>query len=227
MYYIGNDIVDQDVSGTKHTDQRFMQRVFTENERRLILESSLPEIVLWCLWAGKESAFKIVSKLAGPSVFAHRRFQNRCFEYSLKNDTDVIARGQMEYQNNRLDVFYFGNVSVVHVFAHLPVEQSDTKFRAYTDYTLFQKSSEDWRDLFTEAEKKSIRFPEAAGVRQHCKRAIAEKTGIGIQRLQIIRPSKQNIPYPPYLLIDGKPCEIDISLAHHGKWLAWAFTVPG
>ena len=74
---IGNDIVDLAEPGVagKEQDRRFMDRVFTPEERARILGAAAPALALWKTWAAKEAAYKIASKIRGKVVFAHRAFE--------------------------------------------------------------------------------------------------------------------------------------------------------
>ena len=82
-----------------------------------------------------------------------------------------------------------------------------------------------WSDNFTKEELLSIHQAESALVRLYCKKSIAEKLKITPSRLQIIRLSKERKPQPPFLLLDNRQTEIDISLSHHGSWLGWCFSM--
>ena len=82
-----------------------------------------------------------------------------------------------------------------------------------------------WADKFTAEERLSIHKAESALVRHHCKEAIAKKINISAERLQIIRPSKEGKTQAPFLLMDNEETTIDISLSHHGQWLAWCFSM--
>ena len=75
--WIGNDIVDLAEPGVagKERDARFMDRVFTPEERDRILAAAAPTLALWKTWSAKETAFKIASKLREGLVFAHREFE--------------------------------------------------------------------------------------------------------------------------------------------------------
>ena len=57
---IGNDIVDFNTSALQSNWQRrgFMDKLFSEKEQNLILNSEFPERELWLLWAMKESTYK-------------------------------------------------------------------------------------------------------------------------------------------------------------------------
>ena len=75
--WIGNDIVDLAEPGVagKERDRRFMDRVFTPEERDRILAAAAPTLALWKAWTAKETAFKIASKLREGVIFAHKAFE--------------------------------------------------------------------------------------------------------------------------------------------------------
>ncbi|HEY3381314.1 MAG TPA: 4'-phosphopantetheinyl transferase superfamily protein [Vicinamibacterales bacterium] len=75
--WIGNDIVDLAEPGVagKERDRRFMDRVFTPEERERILAAAAPTLALWKAWTAKETAFKIASKWREGVIFAHRKFE--------------------------------------------------------------------------------------------------------------------------------------------------------
>jgi len=73
---VGNDIVDlgSPLAAGKSADARFVQRVFTGEERQSIAQSISPDRTLWSLWAAKETAFKAVMKLSPKVSSAPRRY---------------------------------------------------------------------------------------------------------------------------------------------------------
>jgi phosphopantetheine--protein transferase-like protein len=75
--WIGNDVVDLAEPGVagKEQDRRFMDRVFTPEERARILDAAAPTIALWKTWAAKETAYKVASKIREGLVFRHRAFE--------------------------------------------------------------------------------------------------------------------------------------------------------
>jgi len=58
---IGNDIVDLNLAKIESNWKRkgFLEKIFTEKEQKLIQFSENPEQMVWILWSGKESAYKI------------------------------------------------------------------------------------------------------------------------------------------------------------------------
>ena len=74
--WIGNDIVDlaePGVAGKEH-DRRFMDRVFTPEERQRIFDAAAPTIALWRTWAAKETRSRLPASCARGEI-AHRRFE--------------------------------------------------------------------------------------------------------------------------------------------------------
>ena len=57
---IGNDVVDLILAATQSNWQRkgFLEKLFSKNEQKIILNSEVPEILVWRLWTMKESVYK-------------------------------------------------------------------------------------------------------------------------------------------------------------------------
>jgi phosphopantetheinyl transferase (holo-ACP synthase) len=77
LTFIGNDIVDLTDPGNigKSGNNRFLQRVFTNTERECIVADAKPDVMLWALWAAKETAYKIASKTDLQAVFTPRLYR--------------------------------------------------------------------------------------------------------------------------------------------------------
>ena len=73
---VGNDVVDLDEpsNATAHLRERFVARVCNDDERSTLAATNDPRTLLWCFFAAKEAAFKVVAKLGPPPPFAHRLF---------------------------------------------------------------------------------------------------------------------------------------------------------
>jgi len=75
---IGNDVIDLDDAEIvdHHLRPRFVARVLATEERERLARTPDREKkeLLWTLFAAKEAAYKVVTKLRGPIVFAHRSF---------------------------------------------------------------------------------------------------------------------------------------------------------
>ena len=74
---IGNDIVDLTFAKKESNWKRprFLDKVFTISEQKLITNSSQQSIMVWLLWSMKESAYKLHVQLFGKRFFAPKRFE--------------------------------------------------------------------------------------------------------------------------------------------------------
>jgi phosphopantetheinyl transferase (holo-ACP synthase) len=77
---VGNDVVDfaearWEPSKAVRAFTRFTERVCTIHERELVAAARRPECMLWALFAAKEAAYKVISRLTPGVVFAHQAFE--------------------------------------------------------------------------------------------------------------------------------------------------------
>ena len=229
MLLLGNDIVDLNEAGitAKSDDSRFVDRVFCSEEKSIISASDNPDKSLWMFWAAKETAFKIVSKLAGPPVFAHKKFKSSLLKQisKLKLEIEVIYdtwRFRLEITTHKNYIHAVGKLASS---SDLPNYILSEKVYHVTHTELSDwQNKKLWPEHFTKKELDSINHAESALVRFYCKKLISEKLKISPTRLQIIRPAIERRPQPPFLLLDNKETEIDISLSHHGSWLGFCFS---
>lgn len=61
---IGNDIIDLALAKKQSNWQRkgFVDKIFTANEKQMIVLAEDPEIVVWSLWSRKEAVYKIFNR---------------------------------------------------------------------------------------------------------------------------------------------------------------------
>ncbi len=242
---LGNDVVDLHKPGIhgKWPDSRFVQRVFTIKEQAAIRQASEPDVVLWAFWAAKETAFKMVSKLSQPPVFSHREFVVTPDVRSLSIDSGLLSVHVLTDTGSfpvmiTITPDYVHAVGAIgrnenpHMMTHPAIERMG-KFDYFS--TVRERGAEAGnnpefgehlsRDL-TDAERQSILNSVSADIRVQCKQEIAQRLSITPDRLQIIRPLTSGQSQPPYLLLDGARWQLDLSLSHHGRWLAWAVALP-
>lgn len=224
MIKIGNDIVDLECSPKhKAQDQRFMQRVFTPQEQAAILKANDPETLLWLFWAAKEAAYKAISKIESPPVFSHK-----LFEVSMSPDKYWVVK----YQEHIVKCFtHIVENKLVHVVCALSGTQTNiSTFNTQCHQNIHAVSKEElqnWQNpanlenAFSINELESINHPESAIVRCKLKSDIEQQKHWPINKIEVIRPSKNKKMHPPYLLYQGNKTEIDISLSHHGAYVAW------
>ncbi len=229
MLLLGNDIVDLNNAGmeNKHLDARFVQRVFTEKERSAIFASLKPDLTLWMFWAAKETAYKITSKIFGPPIFSHKKFENTGFKQLSKSK--YITK--TTYQKWIFPIEITAKKECIHAVGHYAADEDSADFNTKIHvHQITPAEINSWKDKnlwskhFTRKELDSIHNEESALIRLLCKNSISSTLNINSAQLQIVRPFKVHKAQPPYILLDNHSCEIDISLSHHGSWLGWCFS---
>lgn len=93
---IGNDIVDLALARKESNWKRpgFLEKIFTNEERLLILNAEDPEIMVWNLWSRKEAAYKIYNRETG--IRAYIPTQLHCV-YEGANSGSVHCNGNTYY----------------------------------------------------------------------------------------------------------------------------------
>lgn len=97
---IGNDIVDLVLTRVESNWRRsgFLDKIFTEKEQIMIINSKNPEITVWNLWSRKEATYKIINRQNQRRVFIP--LQLECFDIEI-NENEIL--GITLYQGN----YYF------------------------------------------------------------------------------------------------------------------------
>lgn len=74
---IGNDIVDIATAQRESNWQRprFLQKLFTENEQQIILNSEDSLISVWRFWSMKEAAYKLYTQLNPSRFYSPKKFE--------------------------------------------------------------------------------------------------------------------------------------------------------
>lgn len=227
MLLLGNDIVSLKQAGMRNKSHhtRFIDRVFTPSEQSTILTSSHPDTTLWTMWAAKEAAYKVISKIQSPPIFSHKKFKI----INLEDTNSAYAAVCVEYCENKLS----GYVEIKEDFVHVLLGSED--FLQSDVLTIIHLMSEEekqnwmkqemWTSYFSPKELESIHHCESAFIRYLCKNKIANLINCDPSQVQIIRPTIKGKSEPPFVLIDNQPSNIDISLSHHESWLAWAISL--
>lgn len=82
---IGNDVIDLQQSRIESNWKRqgFIEKIFTEEEQRLIKQHHNPEIMVWLLWSMKEAAYKIYNRETQIRAYIPKKLM--CTVISLDN----------------------------------------------------------------------------------------------------------------------------------------------
>ncbi len=236
--WVGNDVVDLSNPRVvdKHGDLRFLNRVFTPDEREVIKESVDPPLDLWGMWAAKEAAFKIVAKWSPtPPPFEHKAFAVAWGSEDRGTNPygRVLRAGRVRYGAHvaiRVEITRTG-----HVLAALawPADEGAPEGSRVLDGTVLSLSDpgarwardlDELRKRLTRAEVASVHSLPSAAVRLGARSALSRAWNVQESRLEIVCDPGPIGRRPPRVLLDGSACDADVSLAHDGAWIAWAYT---
>ncbi len=230
MLLVGNDIVDLNLPGTlaKSQDARFLDRVFSVEEQQVIRSSPAPDRTLWALWSAKETAYKIISKIDSPPVFSHRKFACRPGEVGVGGKACDIT---VTYQSREIHTAVTLDKHYVYAQGQLAHSGTGGKRLEHRIRKLSGRENEQCRNKswvnnnFTQEELQNIRHPESLMVRYYCKLQLSQLSGAPSNCWQIIRRTSGGKTQPPFLLLNGQRVDADVSLTHHGVWLAWVLSL--
>ena len=227
---IGNDLVDLEhprLAERPRTD-RFIHRVFTHGERARIHAADDVVRELWTAWAAKEAAYKVVSKERGRRpVFRHAAFETRA-------DGGGRPRGLVSFEGRDYPFEVTTGGGWLHVVAYpsgfrtgARIERGTEKRTDATVESACPPGSECFdaflRDQFSARERASVRGYPSALARLGARSAVAQRLGVDEVRVELVCGPSTEGRTPPRVLLDGEPCGVDVSLSHHGLWVAWAF----
>lgn len=235
---VGNDVVDlsEPRSRGKSEKAAFLRRVFTDAEAAWIRageELDARDRRLWTLWAAKETAFKIFSKVLGaPPVFIHRAFECHPAKGGAPGSWGTVQWEGMEAAMALDDhgellhmVGWAGRVPPPpELMSRSRVRRLDSAAREAAG----PNPEEEWARFlefhFTEAEANPIHSLPSALVRLLARGEAATALGVEESRIQLICGEGPKGRTPPRLLVDHGPAALDVSLSHHGRFIAWVLS---
>jgi phosphopantetheinyl transferase (holo-ACP synthase) len=93
---IGNDIVDLALAHQQSNWKRkgFLDKIFTQSEQMLILNSENPTNMVWNLWSRKEAAYKIYNRKT--QIRGYFPLQLECFDLEV---IDGVIFGKVVIKN--------------------------------------------------------------------------------------------------------------------------------
>jgi phosphopantetheine--protein transferase-like protein len=236
---IGNDIVDLAEPGVagKERDRRFMDRVFTPDERARILDATAPTIALWKAWSAKETAFKIASKVREGLVFHHQAFEVAELKAAW------LDRARVRFDDLEIHVRWESARDYIHCIGHL--------VRTSGDEGLGEPTAEfphDWqgileylRDRWRVRAGVAHNSQALAGSLTHAEQASAHGTPSerarllarrlierwDLQEAEIVRRWEAWRWSPPMVARHGeRVAGFDVTLSHDGRFVAAAVAGP-
>jgi hypothetical protein len=208
---IGNDIVSLNGLGVrqKSANIRFLNRVFTPNEQRLIRCSDEPDRVLWSLWAAKETAYKVLSK-------KYENITSAPLRYEI---TPAVGDSATSYPFDSGAVAAPGDRVLFRL-----VSGEDFVHCIGTDAAECLDSIR-WGVRRLDIRDRSEENPayESRMVRQAAAEGIASFFDMDPQDVDIQRSRQRERSNPPVAYLQGNQMPGDLSLSHDCPFVAFAF----
>jgi phosphopantetheinyl transferase (holo-ACP synthase) len=191
---VGNDVVDlRDPENQPHAiHARFDERVFNHAERARLAVEATAHLTRWRMWAAKESAYKVASKLDQRVRFLPRRFSVQFTGH---------AQAVVRHAVGRFDITFSGTEDWIHAVA-TSCHGASSRFRPSA---LIERS----RRSGLAALDASLR------VRALASSALEHALSIAPGQVEIARVGRV-----PVALWKTAPLPVDMSLSHHGRFLA-------
>jgi phosphopantetheine--protein transferase-like protein len=236
--WIGNDVVDLAepwVAGKEH-DRRFMDRVFTPEERDRILAAAAPTLALWKTWSAKETAFKIASKLREGLVFAHREFEvvpDDVLEPERLVGEAIGQWASVRFDDLEIRVRWETARDYIHCIGQLARHgggpaRGDSELMRGTRRLLAGIVSDDnaLPGALSCAERASVHSTASERARLLARR-LMDRWEHHLKDAEIVRLWRSWGWSPPVISKEGQPmADFDVSLSHDGRFVAAALTGP-
>jgi phosphopantetheinyl transferase (holo-ACP synthase) len=192
---VGNDVVDLRDRDTDPStlSARFDQRVFAEDELALLSRSAAKVSLRWTLWAAKEAAYKLIVKRDPGTIFSPVRFRVRLCEDA---ESGVVEAG-----GRVVPVRIREEEGAIHAVAVASSNSNDL----IVGVLRVRQRHGDGRDL-------------GRAVRNLATTRIADWLQVDPGEIEIRKRGRV-----PELFIEGARASCDLSLAHHGDVVAFAF----
>jgi phosphopantetheinyl transferase (holo-ACP synthase) len=128
---IGNDLVDLRQAAADSNWQRkgYLSKICTPREQQMILDASVPAVMLWLIWTMKEASYKIQNRMTG--VRNYQPAGLSCSNLKLKGNT---ATGQVTCGQDLFLTRSEISDQLVHSTAVLRMEDFEDLRLHYLDY---------------------------------------------------------------------------------------------
>jgi len=247
--FLGNDVVDlrHPSIATPRRKDRLEARVLAPEELSWLDEGDPEEPFrttrFWSLWAAKETAYKVLSKSLGSSpVMAHRALVSR-LQFTSPTEELVEVRGEVLSGPLRVRLSGWASREYVHLMGvgsrgeSTPGSQADREESgpagAQPPLEMGMERLppglvlEELRHHFTDREWAGVHGIPSAWVRILARRRLAGLLSPSGARVEILTSGDRPGRTPPTVRVDGSPRPgLDLSLSHHGRFVAWALLLP-
>jgi phosphopantetheinyl transferase (holo-ACP synthase) len=192
------DLKEQ-ANADKSRDSRYLKKILTDAEIEFVKNAGNTDAALWSLWACKEAAYKVIKKSFPDTAFIPKRWQV------------TFTKSQSEYSEGEVIIPKKGSI-FVHLFSNPDYVHCIGAFSlAVLDKLIFGV------EVLPEEETNPSSF-----LRQCLLQRLATCFSLNFQQIKIRRTEENGQLQPPRVYIDSKTTDIDISLSHEGRFVAYA-----
>ncbi len=219
---VGNDIVDlhDPESRPEALHKRFDARVFTSDELEALNSSVSAHALRWTLWAAKESAYKVAKKLDPAVRFVPRDFLVR--RLAEGRALVVHETGPFDVRLRRTDEW----VSAVATrraanAASIMAANAASVTAANAASVTAANAPEAHRSVSAGIERLEVHGADPSQtVRELVCAALALRMNVPPGQVQIA--TDRGIPVARWR---NRRLPVDLSLSHHGRFVAWAWVI--
>jgi len=183
----------------KSRDSRFLKKILTDAEIEFVRNAENPEAALWSLWACKETAYKVIKKSSPDIAFIPRRWQAvfARFESECSEGEVIIPEEDGVY------IRLFSNPDYIHCVGADGLAALNKLI---------------WNvDILPEEETDPSLFS-----RRCLAQSLAKNYSLNFHQIKIKRKRENAELQPPCVYIRGEKMDVDISLSHDGRFVAYA-----
>ena len=203
MSCVGNDVVDlkEPANAGKSKNSRFLKKILTDAEIEFVQNAENPDAALWSHWACKETAYKVIKKSFPDTAFLPRQWQVIFKKSQSKySDGEVTIPGE-----ERVYIRLFSNLQYVHCIGADALTALDELIWIV--------------DVLPEAEK----INPSLYLRYCVEQSLAKHFSLNFYQIKIKRTRENGELQPPRVYVNGRKTDIDISLSHDGRFVAYAY----
>ncbi len=183
---------------------RFLKKILTDTEIEFVQSAKNPDKALWSCWACKETAYKVIKK-----SHAHAAFIPRQWVVSFNKSKSTYVDGEIKVPSApRLYFRLFSHVGYVHSVG------SDCKDALEKTICAV---------VALPRQNNGERLDASLFSRECLTQNLARYFQLKSSDIKISRIQEKRELQPPYLFVNGKKSDIDISLSHDGRFVAYAF----
>jgi phosphopantetheinyl transferase (holo-ACP synthase) len=185
-------------------NSRFLKKILTNAEIEFVQNAKDPDATLWSYWACKETAYKVIKKSCLDAAFLPRQWTvifNKI--ESTYSNGEVIIPGK-----DRVYIHLFSNLQYVHCIG------ADV-FTALDELI--------WSVDVLPEEKDEKNIDPSFFSRNCLGQNLAQYFSLNFHNIKIKRARENGELQPPRVYVSGRKTNIDISLSHDGRFIAYAY----